>query len=159
MFLKCTKNANILYLYGVFMKKWRLINSYLRHLLLPGVMVLIIFLATCILGSDQLPQMPPTLPWDKIAHAGMFFLLSAVCYYDYYSLRNGKVSVGRWLFWCFLIPVVYGASIELLQRYVFTTRSAELADFIADVIGSLIATIVAIYYLKYRDKLKKNLSL
>jgi VanZ family protein len=94
-----------------------------------------------------------------MVHAGMFFVLSAVCYYDYYRLFDGNVHLKKWIFWCFFIPVIYGGSIELLQLFVFTSRSAEWCDFVADIIGSLLATVGAIYYLKYRDKPKKNLSL
>jgi len=141
------------------MEKLDSINRYLRHLLLPGAVGAIIFLATCILGSEQVPDLPPLLPWDKIVHAGMFFVLSGVCYYDYYRLFNGNVNLNKWIFWCFLIPVIYGGIIELLQLFVFTSRSAEWGDFVADIIGSLLATIGAVYYLKYQNKPKKNLSL
>lgn len=60
------------------------------------------FLATCVLGSEQVPDLPPLLPWDKMVHAGMFFVLSAVCYYDYYRLFDGNVHLKKWIFWCFL---------------------------------------------------------
>ncbi len=141
------------------MGKWQSINRYLRHLLLPGVIGVIIFLGTCILGSEQVPDLPPLLPWDKLVHAGMFFVLSGVCYYDYYRLFDGNVNRNKWIFWCFFIPVIYGAGIELLQQFVFTSRSAEWGDFIADVIGALVATVGAIYFLNYRNKPKKTLSL
>lgn len=141
------------------MGKWQSINRYLRHLLLPGAIGAIIFLGTCILSSEQVPDLPPVLPWDKMVHAGMFFVLSAVCYYDYYHLFNGNVNRNKWIFWCFFIPVIYGAGIELLQQFVFTSRSAEWGDFIADVIGAFIATVGAICYLNYRNKPKKTLSL
>lgn len=141
------------------MGKWQSINRYLRHLLLPGVIGVIIFLGTCILGSEQVPDLPPLLPWDKLVHAGMFFVLSGVCYYDYYRLFNGNVNRNKWIFWCFFIPVIYGGGIELLQQFVFTSRSAEWGDFIADVIGALVATVGAIYFFSYRNKPKKTLSL
>lgn len=134
-------------------------NRYLRHLLLPGFAGLIIFLATCILAPNQVPEMPKIIAWDKIAHFGMFFVLSAICYYDYYRLHDGTVRKSRWIFWCFFIPVLYGAGIELMQKYVFTSRSAEWADFAADVLGSVVATVVAIYYLNRQPKKKKNISL
>jgi VanZ family protein len=159
MFLKCIRHIEYSVSLRRFMEKLQSINRYLRHLLLPGVIGAIIFLATCVLGSEQVPDLPPLLPWDKMVHAGMFFVLSAVCYYDYYRLFDGNVHLKKWIFWCFFIPVIYGGSIELLQLFVFTSRSAEWCDFVADIIGSLLATVGAIYYLKYRDKPKKNLSL
>lgn len=152
MFLKCIRYIEYSVSLRRFMEKLQSINRYLRHLLLPGVIGVVIFLATCVLGSEQVPDLPPLLPWDKMVHAGMFFVLSAVCYYDYYRLFDGNVHLKKWIFWCFFIPVIYGGSIELLQLFVFTSRSAEWCDFVADIIGSLLATVGAIYYLKYRDK-------
>ncbi|MBP9031475.1 MAG: VanZ family protein [Dysgonomonadaceae bacterium] len=103
--------------------------------------------------------MPDIIPWDKLAHFGMFFVLSVVCYYDYFQLNDGNVRKGRWIFWGFVIPVLYGASIELLQKYVFTGRSADIVDFLSDMIGSIVASILSIYMLNRKQKAKKSLPL
>ncbi|MDD3788871.1 MAG: VanZ family protein [Petrimonas sp.] len=134
-------------------------KRYLRHLLLPAVVGMVIFVGTCLLTPDEMPEMPNAVPWDKLVHFGMFFTLSVICYFDYYRLHDGDVKIKRWIFWCFAIPVIYGGGIELLQKYVFTARSAEWGDFIADVLGSLAATVLAISYLNRQRKLKKNISL
>ncbi|HBG42865.1 MAG TPA: hypothetical protein DDZ96_05180 [Porphyromonadaceae bacterium] len=132
---------------------------YCRHILLPLFVGLIIFVGTCLLGSDDIPDMPNDIPWDKLAHFGMFFLLSAVCLWDYFRLYNGKPSKRKWIFWGFLIPVLYGGAIELLQHYVFTQRSGEWGDFAADVIGSMTATVLAIILIRKKEYPKKNISL
>jgi VanZ family protein len=54
------------------------------------------------------------------------------------------------MFWGLLIPVIYGGVIELLQKYYFPTRSAELGDWIADILGSLVATVIAVIFLRRR---------
>jgi VanZ family protein len=149
MFLKCIRHIEYSVSLRRFMEKLQSINRYLRHLLLPGVIGVVIFLATCVLGSEQVPDLPPLLPWDKMVHAGMFFVLSAVCYYDYYRLFDGNVHLKKWIFWCFFIPVIYGGSIELLQLFVFTSRSAEWCDFVADIIGSLLASFDVNLYITF----------
>jgi len=120
---------------------------------------LVIFVLTCLLTPNEIPEMPDIIPWDKLAHFGMFFVLSVVCYYDYFQLNDGNVRKGRWIFWGFVIPVLYGASIELLQKYVFTGRSADIVDFLSDMIGSIVASILSIYMLNRKQKAKKSLPL
>lgn len=134
-------------------------SRFFRHLLLPVFIGLVIFVLTCLLTPNEIPEMPDIIPWDKLAHFGMFFVLSVVCYYDYFQLNDGNVRKGRWIFWGFVIPVLYGASIELLQKYVFTGRSADIVDFLSDMIGSIVASILSIYMLNRKQKAKKSLPL
>ena len=134
-------------------------NNYLRHILLPIVVGLIIFAGTCLLNSTDVPQMPQGIQWDKIAHFGMFFALSAVCLFDYYRLHNGNPNMKKWIFWGFVLPVIYGGVIELMQKYFFPSRSAEWGDFIADVLGSMTALAIALFLYKKSRKSEKNLSL
>ena len=134
-------------------------KRYLRYIFLPLFVVLIIFLGTCVLSGNDMPEMPGGVPWDKIVHFGMFFVLSAVSLFDYYKLHDGEPSRIRWIFWGFVVPVIYGAAIEMMQKYFFSYRSAEWADFIADVLGSLTATVIAIIYMNKKKKSKINISL
>lgn len=94
--------------------------------------------------------MPEGIPWDKLVHFGMFFFLSAVSLFDYYRLHKRKPPTFRWIFWGFIIPILYGGAIELLQKYFFASRSAEWGDWIADILGSLVATLLAIIFFKKR---------
>ena len=61
--------------------------------------------------------------------------------------------------WGFIVPVIYGGVIELLQLHAFSQRSAEWGDWIADILGSLVATLLIIIFLKKRDYSKKKISL
>ncbi|CAK7044332.1 MAG: VanZ family protein [Petrimonas sp.] len=134
-------------------------NNYLRHILLPVFVGFLIFTVTCLISSDDVPQLPQIIAWDKIAHFGMFFVLSAVSLFDYYRLHNGRPRMSRWVFWGFILPVIYGAAIELMQKYFFSSRSAELADFLADLLGSLTAWLIALFLYKKNRKQEKKLSL
>ncbi len=123
-------------------------NSLLRYTLLPLLIGFLIFIGTCLISSDSIPSMPDVVAWDKIAHFGMFFVLSAVIMFDYYLMHKKSPSSLKWIFWGFIVPVFYGGLIELLQKYFFASRSAEWGDWIADIAGSLAATLLAIVLLK-----------
>jgi VanZ family protein len=53
-----------------------------------------------------------------------------------------------------LIGIVFGAFTEVMQRYVFTGRNANIYDFFANVLGCFVG--LAVYYVINR-KLKKNI--
>lgn len=125
--------------------------NYFRYIALPLLVVLLIFAGTCLLHPNNVPNMPKSpIAWDKLVHFGMFFVLSAVLLFSYYKWHNGKPKMGRWIFWGFVVPVLYGGAIELLQKYVFTARGAEWGDFFANLLGSLTASVVIIYLMRYR---------
>lgn len=134
-------------------------NTLLRYTFLPLLISLVIFIGTCLIQPSHVPEMPAGLPWDKLVHFGMFFLLSAVALIDYYRLHKGAPHPFRWVFWGFIVPVVYGGIIELLQLYAFSQRSAEWGDWIADILGSLTATLLIILFLRKRNNSKKKISL
>lgn len=142
-----------------YMIKITRMNTLLRYTFLPLLVSFIIFIGTCLLQPSHVPDMPAGLPWDKLVHFGMFFLLSAVTLIDYYRLHHGNPHPRRWIFWGFLAPVVYGGIIELLQLYAFSSRSAEWADWIADILGSLVATLLVIIFFKKRENARKKISL
>ena len=118
--------------------------KYLLRYIPPIVVGSLIFVITCLIKPDTLPGMPKGIPWDKIAHFGMFFMLSAVIMYEYYRIHKNSISIVKWLFWGFIIPISYGGVIELLQEFFFVYRGAEWGDFIADAAGSFAATLLAI---------------
>lgn len=131
-------------------------QNYIRHILLPSIVGCIIFAGTCLLKPDDVLRMPQGIPWDKIVHFGMFFVLSAVSLFHYSRLHNGKFSMKRWIFWGFVLPVMYGAIIELMQKYFFVSRSAEWGDFIADALGSITALIISLFLYDKRCKKEKK---
>ncbi len=113
----------------------------------PLLISLLIFVGTCLLGASDMPKLPQILPWDKIGHFGMFFILSIVSLFNYYYLHNGNPKFWKWMFWGIIIPSIYGGAIELMQEYFFTFRSAEWADYVADILGSVSAGILALILL------------
>jgi len=73
--------------------------------------------------------------FDKLVHCGLFFVLTALLTNGIVRLHQGfKLSLTQYTF-CFLVPILYGGIIELLQAYVFTWRSGEWDDLFADSVG------------------------
>ncbi|MGV8962637.1 MAG: VanZ family protein [Candidatus Saccharimonadaceae bacterium] len=124
-------------------------SSYFRYTIIPGIVALIIFYVTCIINVDSIPGSKRLLQYDKIAHFGMFFIFSAVIYYDYYRMHGGKPNLYKWVLFGLIVPVIYGGIIEIAQQQFFS-RSGDLQDFIADIFGSLSATVVALFYLNLK---------
>jgi VanZ family protein len=100
---------------------------------------------------DSIPGSKRLLQYDKLAHFGMFFALSGAIYFDYYRLHKGKPNKFRWLLFGLIIPVIYGGLIEVVQEHFFS-RTGEWMDFVADSLGSLSATIIALVYMGMKRK-------
>lgn len=126
-------------------------SSYIRYTLIPAIVALVIFYLTCIVNVDSIPGSDSLLQYDKIAHFGMFFVLSSAIYYDYYRLHLGKPNKFKWIIYGLIVPVVYGGLIEIVQDNFFG-RSGEVMDFVADALGSLAATALAFIFLKMKRK-------
>lgn len=74
--------------------------------------------------------------FDKLTHCGLFFVFSVLAgsgYIRQYGVRHFTLGAGIKIF---LIAIIYGGIIELLQRYIFTWRSGEWDDLFADSVGA-----------------------
>lgn len=86
--------------------------------------------------------------FDKVTHCGLFFVQAAFLgsgYIRQYGVRYFTFFAG---FKMFLLAVIYGGIIELLQLYVFTWRSGEWDDLFCDAVGAgmaIFAILVTLY--------------
>lgn len=74
--------------------------------------------------------------FDKVTHCGLFFVQAAFLgggFIRQYGTRHFTLMAGIKVF---LLAVLYGGVIELLQRYVFTWRSGEWDDLFCDAVGA-----------------------
>ena len=126
-------------------------RSSIRYIIFPGLIALVIFYLTCIVDVESIPVPEKVFQYDKLVHFAMFFALSAAVFIDYYLKHKGKPNGYRWLLFGLVIPVIYGGLIEVAQENFFA-RSGDLYDFIADAMGSMSATIIALFYVYVRPK-------
>lgn len=85
---------------------------------------------------------------DKVMHAlmyGVFALLATNLYLAFYKIK----------FWPILLLVLitwgYSIMMEILQLYLVSTRSGELLDAIANLVGILLGTLIFLGYRKIRS--------
>ena len=72
---------------------------------------------------------------DKWVH----FILWGIWYYSYYRFNRANGFSQYHIFWTPLIFILLGAFVEILQHYMQWGRSGDIYDFIADVMGVLVA--------------------
>lgn len=96
---------------------------------------------------------------DKLAHTLMYFGASLVFWFEWLRWHPwpGRKIV-RGFFLCFIIPIVLGGVLELIQEYIIDYRSGEWLDFISDIAGVSAATVFsfAVTLPLLRKFVKKN---
>lgn len=118
----------------------------------PAILWGIVILVLCAFPGGNLPRVSFNfiIPLDKLVHTILFgvfcflLILGNAKQYTFTVLRNYPILISV------VISIFYGILIELLQEYVFTERSFEWMDVIADSSGSLIGTLI--YYLLFLRK-------
>jgi len=113
-----------------------MIKLLLKYSLLAAVLwTLIIFILCCTPG-----QYIPTTNWlellsfDKFVHASIFFVLT--CLWLISLLKINKLS-NLSIILILLFCVLYGGLLEIMQATVFSNRSGDWLDFIANSFGCL----------------------
>lgn len=111
----------------------KLISKYSFTLALSWTAI--IFILCCTPG-----RFIPTTSWlellsfDKFVHASIFFTL--VCFWLIYLFQTNKLSNAT-IILTLLFCIGYGGSLEIMQATVFSQRSGDWLDFIANSFGCL----------------------
>ncbi|MCE2503875.1 MAG: VanZ family protein [Chlorobi bacterium] len=81
---------------------------------------------------------------DKLNHVGAFFVMTILAYRaGSWMMKERKI--GQLILIATLFSALYGAGVEIQQMFV-PERSAEIADWLADIVGVLLA-IPVIYWM------------
>jgi VanZ family protein len=94
------------------------------------------------LPANELPVKPfLNIPhFDKMVHFILFFVL---CLLLFKPLKKTGIKS---IFWAPLISIFLGAILETMQHILSITRSSNYMDFVANVAGIFIATILYILF-------------
>lgn len=84
--------------------------------------------------------------FDKMVHCGFFFMFTVL------AISGLIAQKSNFVFWdavkMFVVAIVFGAAIEILQLYLFTWRSAEWDDLFADSVGAGMAAFSSLIFAK-----------
>ena len=128
--------------------------SITQHILTKYPFSYIIVIGTWILCFMTVPETPLSSVRfiDKWTHSLIYLVLGISISLEY--LRKTKHASPQFIVvWVWLIPIIMGGLIEILQSYCTNgNRSGEWLDFFADAIGSTIAVLIGILLVRYRAK-------
>lgn len=129
-----------------------------RYLSVPILIALIILYLCCLIPTRDIPEVEFELPipTDKIVHFLMYLGLSGATAINYIHGKRGLVNMSFLLIGAFVLPILYGGLIEILQDLYFPPRSGDWFDFLADALGSLAALPIAFIYRSYLLKKHKS---
>jgi VanZ family protein len=124
----------------------KILSFYYRSIIL----FLLILFASTIPAEDVKKVSWITIPnFDKIVHFGMYFCLSFVLVYEI-SKVNLKSSIHKIYLVSALISLTYGGILEIIQGTLTSTRSADIFDFLFNVIGAVFAVLAWIIIKKIK---------
>ncbi|MFC6727421.1 VanZ family protein [Natronoarchaeum mannanilyticum] len=101
---------------------------------LVGVVAAVIFYASVLVVPPQTPD-PGPIGVDKIQHAAGYFVLGVTIAY---ALVDRGVERRTGLLAVLLLPVLYGAGIEVAQSFT-AVRTFDVADMLANAVGGMLA--------------------
>lgn len=131
-----------------------MLYATIRYTSIPFVISLVILYLTCFIPTGDIPEVTFEffIPIDKLVHFCMFLGLSGATAINYIHGERGNININKLIVWAFVLPILYGGFIELLQHYCFPLRSGDWSDFLADTLGSLTALPIAFYFRNYLIK-------
>jgi VanZ family protein len=122
---------------------------------LPGIAwFFIVAVLTLMPGSDipKIGWMDNIKNFDKIVHAGLFgglaFLFSIPYFRSGYSFLQKRIIITR----ISIAVIVWGITVEFIQKFYIPGRDFELLDWAADSAGVLIAFWICIKIIKHFEE-------
>ena len=123
----------------------------IRNLIIISFVWAIIILIISGVPGDSIPQSPLwKIPqFDKIVHFGLYFPLGFFLAAEFSLTKNKKINRYR-IPLTLLIVGIYGGLIEIGQDYLFVNRSADIWDFLADLLGGSLGMLLFTHFLGKR---------
>lgn len=118
----------------------------LKHSLWCAIIWTLIIFGLCCMPGSYIPSTNwlELISFDKFVHASIFFVLTALWFI--FLVKQNKAS-NTFIVLVLLGCVAYGGLLEIMQATVFSQRSADWFDFIANSLGCLLA-----WWLFYRKR-------
>jgi VanZ family protein len=106
---------------------------------LPFILWTLVIFGLCSMPGKSIPKINwlELLSFDKFVHAGIFFVEQLFLMHALISLSEENFFKKNYKWLSVLFCVLYGGSLELMQRYIFSERSGDVLDFIANSTGCI----------------------
>ncbi|POY39278.1 glycine cleavage system protein H [Solitalea longa] len=129
-----------------------------KQLRLALIWTIVIFIL-CNMRPSELPKASYFFRgFDKFVHAVFYFILTFLLARGFYLQSRFPLLKLLPVTFATFICLFYGGLIELIQLKVFTYRSGEWADFIADAIGTVLGIIPFFIYKQIITKPHEQIS-
>lgn len=126
-----------------------ILNLWPKRWIATALVLLLILYLTLV--PRPLPNTNIEIPGlDKLAHAIMFGVLAFVTSIDMARRNRNDIKTlsNSTIIYISVIVAFVGLLIEILQQLMQLGRGGDLLDFIADIIGVIIASIITVNFLK-----------
>jgi VanZ family protein len=124
----------------------------------PGIVWGIIVFILSAMPANYFPKVQSFAEWlnpDKIVHLGMYFLL---CFFVLRGLEiHHNYQKKDFLLYGMILVALFGGLMELGQCYLFIGRNGNIFDFLANILGCIIAYVL-ILYIGRKKVIKSKLS-
>ncbi|MBB6501481.1 VanZ family protein [Pedobacter cryoconitis] len=94
--------------------------------------------------------------FDKLVHLGFFFVLTILLFFGKIQSQHNYSFRSYTILKIIVLTFILGASIELIQKYFFSYRSAEWWDLGCDMIGVFMGVFGYVFLHKSNYNEKKN---
>lgn len=100
----------------------------------------LIILGLCSMPGNLIPSVSwlELLSFDKWVHAGIFFVLVSLLGVSVTTHAQSK----NLFYFYFILSVLYGGALEIMQATVFVARSADWQDMVANTFGCIMALLL-----------------
>lgn len=105
----------------------------LKYSIILSISWALIIFGLCSMPGGNIPSFKwmEILSVDKWVHAGIFFVLCCLMFFSIVQKSNSKNTI---YMFCGL-AILYGCSLEVMQYYFFSQRTADWYDIIANSTG------------------------
>ena len=111
--------------------------------------------AVVVISVAPIPEVPQleNIPFfDKWMHFVMYGGLCSVYWFDYFRTKHNSSDYMKWIVWIVAFPILLGGLLELVQKYLTSTRNGDWLDFFANSVGVFLAIPLGLFIVKYIAK-------
>ena len=118
-----------------------MINYFLKKSFLLSILWTVIIFGLCCTPGRFIPSSNwlELLSFDKFVHATIFFVLTSLWFI---TIINKQKTSFLFITLVIISCICYGGLLEIMQSTIFSQRSGDWLDFIANSFGCLLAFIV-----------------